>query len=79
MLQPPQGQRPKWGRLGWLKGLIKCLLQQSHPVVMYGYENWTVKKVEHRRIDAFELLEKTLESPLDSKEIQRVHPKGNKS
>ena len=25
------------------------------PVVMYGYESWTVKKVEHRRIDAFEL------------------------
>ena len=24
-------------------------------VVMYGYENWTVKKVEHRRIDAIEL------------------------
>ena len=25
------------------------------PVVMYGYENWTVKKAERRRIDAFEL------------------------
>ena len=25
------------------------------PVVMYGYERWTVKKAEHRRIDAFEL------------------------
>ena len=25
------------------------------PVVMYGCENWTVKKAEHRRIDAFEL------------------------
>ena len=24
-------------------------------VVMYGYESWTVKKAEHRRIDAFEL------------------------
>ena len=24
-------------------------------VVMYGYENWTIKKAEHRRIDAFEL------------------------
>ena len=30
-------------------------------------------------IDAFELLEKTLESPLDYKEIQPVHPKGNQS
>ena len=25
------------------------------PVVVYGYENWTTKKVEHRRTDAFEL------------------------
>ena len=38
------------------------------PVVMYGYESWTVKKAECRRIDAFELwlLEKTLESPNQS-------------
>ena len=47
-------------------------------VVMYGCESWTIKKAERRRIDAFELvLEKALESPLDSKEIQPVHPKGN--
>ena len=40
-------------------------------VVMYGCESWTIKKAEHQRIDAFELvvLEKTLESPLDCKEI----------
>ena len=38
------------------------------PVVVYGCESWTVKKAEHQRIDAFELvLEKTLESPLDCK------------
>ena len=50
------------------------------PVVTYGCESWTVKKAECRRIDAFELwLEKTLESPLDCKEIQPVHPKGNQS
>ena len=50
------------------------------PVVMYGCESWTVKKDECRRIDAFELwLEKTLESPLDSKEIQPIHPKGDQS
>ena len=48
------------------------------PVVMYGGESCTVKKAEHQRIDAFELwLEKTLESPLDFKEIQLVHPKGD--
>ena len=48
-------------------------------VVMYGCENWTVKKAERRGIDAFELLEKTFESPLDCKEIQPVHPKGGQS
>ena len=52
------------------------------PVVMYGCESWTVKKAEHRRIDAFELwccgvLEKTPESPLDCKEIQPVHSEGD--
>ena len=48
------------------------------PVVMYGCESWTVKKAECRRTDAFELwvLEKTLENPLDCKDIQPVHPKG---
>ena len=57
-----------------------CLLKSMvFPVVMYGYESWTIKKAEHWRIDAFELwvLEKTLASPLDCKEIQPVHPKGN--
>ena len=51
------------------------------PVVMYGCEGWTVKKAEHWKVDAFELwvLEKTLESPLDWKEIQPVHPKGDQS
>ena len=33
-----------------------CLLKAMvFPVVMYGCESWTVKKAEHRRIDAFEL------------------------
>ena len=51
------------------------------PVVMYGCASWTVKKAERRRIDAFwsVVLEKTLESPLDCKEIQPVHPKGDQS
>ena len=50
------------------------------PVVMYGCEIWTIKKTEHRRIDAFELwCLRRLLSPLDSKEIQLVHPKGNQS
>ena len=51
------------------------------PVVMYGCESWTIKKAGRRRIDAFELwlLEKTLESALNCKGIQPVHPKGNQS
>src|SRR5574342_538223 len=48
------------------------------PVVMYGCESWTVKKAECRRIDAFELwCWRRLESPLDCKEIQPVHSKGD--
>ena len=49
------------------------------PVVMYGCESWTIKKAE-RRIDAFELwCWRRLQSPLDCKGIQPVHPKGNQS
>ena len=48
------------------------------PVVMYGCESWTIKKAEHRRIDAFELwCCRSLQSPLDCKEIKPVNPKGN--
>ena len=59
-----------------------CLVKTMvFPVVLYRCESWTIKKVEHQRIDAFELfsptvLEKTLESPLDCK-IKPVNPKGN--
>ena len=55
-----------------------CLVKvMVFPVVMYGYESWTVKKADHQRIDAFELLEKTLESSLDCKEIKPINPQGN--
>ena len=54
--------------------LVKAMV---FPVLMYGCESWTVKKAEHRRIDAFELwCWRRLESPLDCKEIQLVHSKG---
>ena len=57
--------------------LVKAMV---FPVIMYGCESWTVKKAEHQRIDAFELqCWKRLESPLDCKEIQLVHPKGDQS
>ena len=45
---------------------------------MYGCESWTIKKAEHRRIDAFELwCWRRLESPLDCKEIQPVLSEGD--
>ena len=57
--------------------LVKAMV---FPVVMFGCESWTIKRAEHQRIDAFELwCWRTLESPLDCKEIQPVHPKGNQS
>ena len=72
--------------------LVKAMV---FPVVMYGCESWTIKKAEHQRIDAFELwcwrrllrvpwtraslMAQLVKSPLDSKEIQPVHPKGNQS
>ena len=54
--------------------LVKAMV---FPVVMYGCETWTIKKAEHPRTDAFELCWRRLESPLDCKEIQPVHPKRN--
>ena len=57
--------------------LVKAMF---FPVVMYGCESWTIKKAEHWRIDAFELwCWRRLLSPLDCKEIQPVHPKGDQS
>ena len=58
--------------------LVKAMV---FPVVMYGCESWTIKKPECQRIDAFELWcwRRLLKSPLDCKEIQPVHPKGNQS
>ena len=55
--------------------LVKAMV---FPVVMYGCGSWTVKKAECQRIDAFELwCWRRLESPLDCKEIQPVHSKGD--
>ena len=56
--------------------LVKAMV---FPVVMYGCESWTVKKAERRKNRCFltVVLEKTLESPLDCKEIQPVHSEGD--
>ena len=57
--------------------LVKAMV---FPVVMYGCESWTIKKVERQRIVAFELwCWRRLESPLYYKEIKPVNPKGNQS
>ena len=58
--------------------LVKVMV---FPVVMYGCESWTIKKTEHRRINGFELWcwRRLLKVPLDCKEIQPVHPKGDQS
>ena len=53
--------------------LVKAMV---FPVIMYGCESWTVKKAECLRTV---VLEKTLESPLDCKEIQPVLPKRDQS
>ena len=58
--------------------LVKAMV---FPVVMYGCDSWTVKKAEHRRIDAFELWcwRRLLLSPLNCKEFQPVHLKEDQS
>ena len=49
-------------------------------LVMYGCESWTIKKAEWKNWCFWTVvLEKTLESPLDCKEIQPVHPKEDQS
>ena len=50
--------------------LVKAMV---FPVVMYGCESWTTKKVSAKELMLF------LESPLDCKKIKLVHPKGNQS
>ena len=58
--------------------LVKAMV---FPVVMYGCESCSIKKAKCQRMDAYPtvVLDKTLESPLDCKETQPVHPKGNQS
>ena len=58
--------------------LLKAVI---FPVVMYGYGSWTIKKAKRQKNSCFwtVLLEKTLESPLDCKEVKPVNPKGNQS
>ena len=50
--QPRQHTESKDITLSTEVRLVKAMV---FPVVMYGFESWTIKKAEHRRIDAFEL------------------------
>ena len=55
--------------------IVKAMI---FPVVMYGWESWTIKKAGQWRIDALNCgVGKTVESPLDWKKIKPVNPKGN--
>ena len=55
---------------------IRLVRAMVFPVVMYGCESWTIKKAEELMLLNCDV-GKTLESPLDCKEIQPVHPKGD--
>ena len=58
---------------------IRLVKAMVFPVVTHGCDSWTVKKAEHQKIDAFGLwCWRTLDSPLDCKEIQPVHSVGDK-
>ena len=74
--QPRQHIKSRAITLSTKVHLVKAMV---FPVVMYGCESWTVKKAEHRRIDAFELWcwRRFLRIPWSA--IQPVHPKGDQS
>ena len=57
--------------------LVKAMV---FPVIMYGCETWTVRKLSTKELMLLKCgMEKILESPLDIKEIQPVHPKRDQS
>ena len=53
---------------------------KNESIVMYGCESWPIKKAEHQRTDAFQLvLKKTLESPLEARRsnqsiLKKINP-----
>ena len=64
-----------------LQTKVHIVKSMVFPVTMYEYDSWTIKKAEHKIIMFLNcsVLKKTLESPLDSKKIKPVNPKGYKS
>ena len=63
----------------WFPAFCICLIILWGPVVMYRWESWTIKKGWAPKNWCFQIsvLEKTLESLLDCKEIKPVNPNGN--
>ena len=58
--------------------LVKAMV---FPVVMYGYESWTLKNTKYQRIDPFELWcwRRLLRVPWTARRSNQVNPKGNQS
>ena len=69
--------RPVHPKENWTHFKVRLVKALVFPVVMYGYERWKLTPKNWCFWTA--VLEKTLESPLDSKDIQPVHPKENQS
>ena len=58
---------------------VRVFKAMVFPVVMYGCESWTIKKAECQGIDELWYWRRLFESPLDIKEIQPIHRKGDQS
>ena len=55
-------------------------MKMNYSSGMYGYESWTIKKAKTEELMLLNCgCWRSLESPLDCKEMQPVHPKGNQS
>ena len=59
-----------------LRTKVRLVKAMVFPVVMYGYESWTIKKAERQRIDAFELWcwRRLLRVPWTTKRSNQSHP-----
>ena len=71
-----------YSHLDWIIGNnVPSIMAIVFPVVMYGCESWTIKKAEHRRINAFELWcwRRLLRVPWTARRSNPGHPKGDQS